>query len=95
MASKFTLASISSIFSVAETSNRSGMDREGRTYTLQAIAMAYERRLFDEPPSHFNDRARRGQEYTAWAFWIWQVAEVSLNPFTKRHCPWSRLAIVS
>lgn len=59
------------------TSN--AMDRKGRFYTLQAIAMANELRIFDQAPTHIKSRLQRGREYTAWGLWSWQVSDVSLS----------------
>ncbi|KAJ4369798.1 hypothetical protein N0V83_005562 [Neocucurbitaria cava] len=55
------------------TSN--AMDREGRFYTLQAITMANELRIFDQAPAHMKIRLQRGREYTAWGLWSWQVSD--------------------
>ncbi|CAO2648428.1 Nn.00g076950.m01.CDS01 [Neocucurbitaria sp. VM-36] len=72
---KSCLTAIHAAMVLHSTLNGNGMDREGRFYTLQAIAIAHDLRLFDPPPVQLKPRLRRGREYTAWALWTWQVSE--------------------
>lgn len=65
------------------TLNGNALDTLGRYYTLQAISMAHELHLFEKPSTKLESRLQRGREYTAWAFWIWHVAEVGV---TVRDC---------
>ncbi|KAF1938467.1 hypothetical protein EJ02DRAFT_410392 [Clathrospora elynae] len=72
---KSCLTSIHTAIVLHDALNETGMNQDGVSYTLQASAMARNLCLYDRPAMHLDARARRGQEYTAWAFWIRQVLE--------------------
>lgn len=57
--------------------NVNGMSTAGEFYISQAIIMAQNLRIFEPVPPHLSRRLRRGQEFTAWALWLWQVGVVS------------------
>ncbi|KAJ4985950.1 C6 transcription factor [Stagonosporopsis vannaccii] len=53
--------------------NGNGLSTIGDFYTSQAIIMAQNLRIFEPAAPTLSRRLQRGQEFTAWALWLWQV----------------------
>lgn len=47
------------------------MDKIGKSYMLQAVAMAHDMGLFKAAPHIKSNRMRRAREFTAWCLYIW------------------------
>ncbi|KAK4673334.1 hypothetical protein QC763_110990 [Podospora pseudopauciseta] len=52
--------------------NLNGSDRLGWRYTIRAVEMAHEIRLFQAVPSHVSSDIRCAREFTAWCLFTWQ-----------------------
>ncbi|KAF5231123.1 hypothetical protein FAUST_9429 [Fusarium austroamericanum] len=71
--------------------NLCGIDEIGQPYRLQAIALAYQLRIFDTAVASRSERLQRGREYTAWALYNWETLSAfsfMLAPLIKKPPVW-------